>query len=123
MVDDFHNEREWENFMLGMRQIYPSAYAVELQDSDQPFNTLFNMRDRIRVPGANVVHGSGIERGGTAPHWRAIQDDKGRMFVAICFNMDVGDGWEFADDPEYPEKFASEAIRLGTNYVIYAMTH
>ena len=43
--------------------------------------------------------------------------------MAICFNMDVGDGWEFADDPSYPERFASEAIRLGVNYVLYAMTH
>jgi hypothetical protein len=45
------------------------------------------------------------------------------MMVAITFNMDVGDGWEFADEPDYPERYASEAIRLGTNYVIYAMTH
>jgi hypothetical protein len=123
MVDDFHNEREWANFMAGMREIYPSAEAVELQDADSPFNVLFNMKDRVRVPGANVVHGSGIERGGTVPHWRGIFDGKGRMFVAICFNMDVGDGLEFADDPGYPERFASEAIRLSTNYVIYAMTH
>ena len=45
------------------------------------------------------------------------------MMVAISFNQDVGDGWEFADDPSYPEKFASQAIRIGTNYVVYAMTH
>jgi hypothetical protein len=37
--------------------------------------------------------------------------------------MDVGDAWEFADDPAYPERFASEAYRLGINYVLYAMTH
>ena len=123
MVDDFHNEREWANFMNGMRQIDPAAEAVELTDSDAPFHVLFDMKDRVRVPGANVVHGNGIERGGTVPHWRAILDSRGRMMVAICFNMDVGDGWEFADDPDYPERFASEAMRLGTNYVVYAMTH
>ena len=123
MVDDFHNEREWANFMNGMRQIDPAAEAVELTDSDPAFHVLFDMKDRVRVPGANVVHGNGIERGGTFPHWRAILDSRGRMMVAICFNMDVGDGWEFADDPDYPERFASEAMRLGTNYVVYAMTH
>jgi hypothetical protein len=37
--------------------------------------------------------------------------------------MDIGDGWEFADVPDYPERFSSEAIRLGINYAIYAMTH
>jgi hypothetical protein len=123
MVDDFHNDREWAIFMNGMRQIDPAAEAVELTDSDAAFHVLFDMKDRVRVPGANVVHGSGIERGGTIPHWRAIRDSRGRMMVAICFNMDVGDGWEFADDPDYPERLSSEAIRLGTNYVIYAMTH
>jgi hypothetical protein len=43
--------------------------------------------------------------------------------VAITYNSDVGDGWEFADDPGYPEKFANLAIRIGVNYVVYAMTH
>jgi hypothetical protein len=123
MVDDFHNDREWAVFMRGIRQIYPAAEVVELTDSDQPFHSVFDMKDRVRVPGANVVDGNGIERGGVEPHWRAVLDARGRMIVAICFNMDVGDGWEFADDPRYPERFASEAIRLGTNYVVYAMTH
>jgi hypothetical protein len=123
MVDDFHNEREWATFMHGIRQIDPAAHVVEMEDSDPAFHVMFNLKDRVRVPGYNVVHGSGIERGGTDPHWRAILDARGRIIVAITFNMDVGDGWEFADDPYYPERFSTEAIRLGTNYVIYAMTH
>ena len=64
-----------------------------------------------------------VERGGVDPHWRAIVDDKGRVKVAICFNMDLGDAWEWADLPEYPEKYSSMAFRMGVNYVIYAMTH
>jgi hypothetical protein len=122
-VDDFHNEREWANFMAGIHLIYPDAVATDLEDDDAAFHVLFDLKERIRVPGANVVHESGIERGGTVPHWRALRDSKGRMIVAISFNQDVGDGWEFADDPGYPEAEASQAIRLGTNYVIYAMTH
>ncbi|MGC4048797.1 MAG: DUF4159 domain-containing protein [Paludibaculum sp.] len=123
MVDDFHNEREWANFMEGIHQIDPSAQAEELEDGDPAFRTVFDLKQRVRVPGANVVHGDGIERGGIEPHWRAIRDGHGRMMIAICFNMDVGDGWEFADDPDYPERFSSEAIRLGVNYVVYSMTH
>ena len=123
MVDDFHNDREWDIFMAGIHKIYPDADVIELADSHSAFHTVFDMKDRVRVPGANVVHGSGIERGGVVPHWRAIQDSRGRMMVAITFNMDVGDGWEFADDPYYPERFSSEAIRIGVNYAIYAMTH
>ena len=123
MVDDFHNEREWQGFMNGVRQIDSSAEVIELEDAHGAFHVVFDLKDRVRVPGANVVHGSGIERGGVDPHWRAVLDSRGRMIMAVCFNMDIGDGWEFADDPTYPERFSSEAIRLGTNYVIYAMTH
>ncbi len=42
--------------------------------------------------------------------------------VLINFNMDLGDAWEHADLPEYPEKF-TVAYRFGINYIVYAMTH
>jgi hypothetical protein len=123
MVDDFHNDREWAIFMDGIRQMGLGAEPEELLDSASAFHVVFDLKERVRVPGANVVHGSGVERGGTVPHWRGIMDSHGRMMVAITFNQDIGDGWEFADVPDYPERFASQAIRLGTNYVVYAMTH
>jgi hypothetical protein len=123
LVDDFHNEREWANFMAGMRQIDPGLEAEETEVNDPAFHVIYDLSTRVRVPGANVVHGSQIERGGVQPHWRAIRDSKGRMMVAISFNQDIGDGWEFADDPQYPEKYSSEAIRIGLSYVVYAMTH
>jgi hypothetical protein len=45
------------------------------------------------------------------------------MVVAVNFNTDVGDAWEYADAPEYPEAMTSLAYRYGVNYVVYAMTH
>lgn len=123
MVDDFHGESEWRTFMMGIHQVFDDPKVVELDDEAAIFRVLYNLGDRVQIPGANVVHGPGYERDGVTPHWRGIVDDKGRVAVAICFNMDVGDAWEFADDPNYPEKFASQAYRLGINYVLYAMTH
>jgi hypothetical protein len=35
----------------------------------------------------------------------------------------LGDAWEWADEAHYPERFSGLAIRLGVNYVVYAMTH
>ena len=43
--------------------------------------------------------------------------------VAICHNMDLGDSWEWADDPRYPEQFSSLGIKIATNYIVYSMTH
>jgi len=123
MVDDFHNEREWADFMVGIERILPGHAVVELENDDPIFHTVYDLTQRFRVPGLNVVHGSQIERGGTYPHWRGVVDDQGRVVVAICFNQDLGDAWEWADLPEYPEKYASMAFKIGVNYVVYAMTH
>ena len=60
---------------------------------------------------------------GTVPHWQGIYDDHGHIMVTMTFNSDVGDSWEWADDPGYPEKFSALGIRIGVNYVVYAMTH
>ena len=60
---------------------------------------------------------------GKGAHWRAIYDDNGRIMVAISYNSDIGDAWEWADDPRYPEQVSDLAIRIGVNYVVYAMTH
>lgn len=123
MVDDFHNEREWASFMAGIEKVLPNHSVVELENDHAIFRTVYDLRERFRVPGLNVVHGDQIERGGVFPHWRGVVDARGRVVVAICFNMDLGDAWEWADLPEYPEKYASLAYRIGVNYVIYAMTH
>lgn len=123
MVDDFHNEYEWARFMAGIHRVLPGHQVVELESPDPIFHTVYDLSERYRIPGLNVVHGDQIERGGTYPHWRAVLDRKGRVVVAICFNMDLGDAWEWADLPEYPEKYASLAYRIGVNYVVYAMTH
>ena len=58
-----------------------------------------------------------------SPHWRGIYDDKGRVMVAICHNMDLGDAWEWSDDPRYSEKWASLAYRIAVNYFVYDLTH
>ena len=43
--------------------------------------------------------------------------------VIICFNNDVGDFWEYIDSPHYKLRPTAEALRLGVNFVLYAMTH
>ena len=44
---------------------------------------------------------------GCVARWRGIYDDKGRVMVAASFNSDVGDSWEWADTPEYPERYSA----------------
>jgi hypothetical protein len=127
MVDDFHGTDDWENFMTGMRQVFPDAHrwpVEDLNDKDEIFHVLYDMDDKFQVPGEQFIHsGRTYEKDGYVAKWRGIRDDKGRLVVAICHNMHLGDAWEWADDPEYPEQYASMAFRVGLNYVMYSMTH
>jgi hypothetical protein len=124
MVDDFHSDYEWDVFMDSMRRVYPDRAVVDIGEEDQAFHILYDLKDRFQIPGIQYKwSGSTSEKGGVDPHWRGIYDEKGRLVVAICFNMDLGDAWEHADDPQYPEKFAALAYRTALNYIIYSMTH
>jgi hypothetical protein len=124
MVDDFHADYEWDVFMQSMRRVFPERTVEDISDPDQILHVLYDLSDRYQVPGIHYKwSGSLSEKGGVTPHWRTIRDDKGRIVVAICHNMDLGDAWEWADDPEYPEKFAALAYRVALNYIIYSMSH
>lgn len=124
MVDDFHGTADWDRFMVGMRQVLPNRPIEDLSDNDEIFHVLFDLGVRFQVPGEQYVWtGRTYEKDGYVPKWRAIRDDKGRIIVAICHNMHLGDAWEWADTPEYPEPFASLAFRVGMNYIVYGMTH
>ena len=124
MCDDFHGTEEWAVFVASMKRVFPDRPIVELENSAAIFHTLYDLDDRYQVPGAQFLHSGRIyEKDGIYPRWRGIYDDKGRIMVAICHNMDLGDSWEWADEPQYPEKYSALGIRIGVNYVIYAMTH
>jgi hypothetical protein len=124
MVDDFHGTADWEDFMNGMRQVLPDRPVEDLDSKDEIFHVLYDLDERMQIPGEQYIQtGRTYEKDGYVPKWRAIRDDKGRIMVAICHNMDLGDAWEWSDDQRYLEKWASLAYRIATNYFVYDLTH
>ena len=124
VVDDFHGTYQWASFLDSMRRVFPDRPILDLQEDDPILHVLYDLDQRIQIPGRQYIwSGATYERNGYNPRWRGIYDDEGRLMVAINFNMDLGDAWEHADWPEYPERMTALAYRFGINYVIYAMTH
>lgn len=124
MADDFHGTVQWEIFMASMSRVFPDRPVVEIENKDAIFHVLYDLDQRSQVPGlAALYRGVTYEEDGIEARWRGVYDDKGRLMAAICHNMDLGDAWEWADDPYYPEAYASLAYRIGINYIIYSMTH
>ncbi len=124
VVDSFHGSAEWPSFLVGMQKIFPDRKIEDLDNKDEIFHVLYDLDERFQVPGYQYIstHRT-YEMDGFDPKWRAIRDDQGRIMVLIGYNMHIGDAWEHADDPWYPERFSSLAYRLGINYIMYAMTH
>jgi len=117
MVDDFWGEYEWSVFVDSMLRVFPDRPIVELGEDHPLLHVLYDLDERTQIPGRNGV------RPGTVPHWRGIFDEDDRLMVAINFNMDMGDAWEHADDPWYPEPYTALAYRFAVNYLIYSMSH
>jgi len=118
MVDDFHGGDEWMIFEASMSRVYPDMPIMDLENSDPVFHVLYDLDERFQIPGIQYLRsGRTYERyDGIEPKWRGIYDNKGRLVVAICHNMDLGDAWEWADIPQYPERYASMAYRVALNY-------
>jgi hypothetical protein len=125
MVDDFHGESEWFDFLYGMRTVFPDRTVVDVPADELIYAIPYPVDERIQVPGPGYIESRRMyERSdGITPHWRGIRDDEGRWMVLISHNIDYGEGWEQADNPDYPEAFTRQAYEVAIDYLIYAMTH
>ena len=54
---------------------------------------------------------------------KGLYDDNGRLMMVVNFNTDLGDAWEWAESPAYPLDLSTYAFEMGTNMVVYAMSH
>lgn len=124
LLDDFWGSEEWARFDESMKLVFPDRDIVDIEDNDTIFQTVYDLSERYRIPGQwGLRSGKMYRDDGETPYWKGIYDDKHRLMVGMYFNSDVGDSWEWADDPRYPEKYSALGIRLGVNFVIYSMTH
>ena len=127
MTDDFWQEREYEVFQETMNRVLPGQPITDIGLDDSVMHVLYDIqkKDLTFIPGSRHLGRDGqvYQPPGTMPAWQAMYDPKNRMVVAVNFNTDIGDAWEFADVPYYPEAMTTLAYRYGINYLMYAITH
>jgi Domain of unknown function (DUF4159) len=130
--DDFWGLRQLAQFRRQMAKVFPDRPLQELPMTHEIFHAFFDINKVIQVP--NVRNGEIWKlSGGRTPTWEqpddtqprvfGISDDNGRLMVLVTYNSDLGDAWEWMDDPNYPAEFTGYAYRFGMNSIIYAMTH
>ncbi|MFZ2280069.1 MAG: DUF4159 domain-containing protein [Prosthecobacter sp.] len=133
MVDDFWGTREWDNFEVALKQIFPDRKMEEIPLEHEIFHMVFPIKVKPQIPHirfAEYVINQGItyefdKPGSEHVHYRGYFDDKRRLMMVICWNTDTGEGWEQeGSDPWYFREFSEKyAYPLGINIIFYALTH
>jgi hypothetical protein len=130
MTDDFwdqNGQQEWEVFTEAMNRVLPGQPVTDIGLDDSVMHVLYDIqaKDLMFIPGSRHLGRDGqvYQPPGTKSAWRAMYDPKNRMVVSINFDTDIGDAWEFADVPYYPEAMTTLAYRYGINYLMYSITH
>lgn len=119
IIDDFHDRpggapRQWDNFYHNIKRVFPDREVVELSSSHPIWSIYYDID-----PGAAASTKPDFGRQDDA--YYAIFDDQGRMMTVICYNQDIGDGWE------WPGRNLADAstvsFQMAINFIMYALTH
>lgn len=117
MFDDFRGADEWQQLYDQLKRVFPDREPVEIPP-DHPVWSIYYDVDPVAVPS---LVGGGFSFTEYEDQYFALFDDRGRMMALICYNQDVGDGWEW---PERNfENASTTAFQMGINFLMYALTH
>lgn len=124
LLDDFRGEDEWYQLYTQLKRLFPDLEPVELEP-EHPIWSIYYEVDPVAAP--SLVGGPGRGRGfggfdrSSEDQYFGVFDENGRLMMMICYNQDLGDGWEW---PEFNEQDASlVTFQMGVNFLIYALTH
>ena len=124
IVDDFWGQREWDVFEYNIRRVYPDKAIVDITLEHKIYSAYYDIDEVKQVPAlGNTRRGYTSECRGCEPEVKGMYDDEGRLMVIINFNTDLGDAWEWAEDPRYPLEYSTYAYEMGANMIVYAMSH
>jgi len=125
VVDDFWGSAEWDNWEYQIGRVLPEFTIVDLPLDHSLFHSMYDVKEIQQVPNVgNGCYGPPYsERDGIVPHVRGIFDAQQRLMVVINWNTDLGDAWEWAEQPCYPLKFSTYAWEMGINFIVYGMSH
>ena len=117
MLDDFGGQGqgpwEMEAFRDVLRRAFPDREMYPLTEDHELLRLYYQINN------LNMVH----PMSNAKSTFYGLDDSEGRLAMVICYANDVGDYWEFIDEPRYALKPSAEALKLGVNIVLYSMTH
>jgi hypothetical protein len=125
ILDDFWGTFEWQAMERQMKKVLPTAEIKDIPMNHPIFHLFYDIDKIMQVPSLAYAYNGGItwEQDGFVAECKGIWDDNGRLMVVINHNTDLGDAYEHADNPLYPNYFSGYAYRVAINFIVYALTH
>ncbi len=102
-----------ESFRRELKKLFPKKELVELPRDHEIFRCHFEFSE-----GLPKIHA----HDGKRPQALALYDAN-RIVVLYTYESDLGDGWEDPAVHSDPEEKRRAALRMGTNIVVWALTH
>ncbi len=116
MFDDFRGA-DLDHLRLQMKKLFPNREMFPLEIRDSMFSSFFDIESLEMDPPYTDNRFSGY------PEFWSMRDEHGRLIMIANQNNDLGEFWEGLDRGEVSLESSAKAVRLGVNYLIYAMTH
>jgi hypothetical protein len=125
VMDDFWGSWEWNAMETQLRKVLPTAKIEDIPRDHPIFHVFYDIDKIIQIPSLAFVYNGGItyEYDGFQAFCKGVWDEQGRLVAVINHNTDLGDAYEWADEPKYPNHFSSYAYRVAINFILYSLTH
>jgi hypothetical protein len=114
IMDDFDGADQLINMKEEVRRAFPRREFLPIKLEHRLFKSHFDLNDLTGmtpyVPGGEIIY-------------YGIDNDNGDIAIAAGWNNDLANFWDWYGNARMPLKPATDAFRLGTNAVIYSLTH
>lgn len=122
VIDDFFDQPgrsdQWDNFERQIERVFPGVILYRLDETHPAMRVFFEMED------VDFTDTSDPRLAWFAPVIYGVfenNDPEKRLMVAINYNMDVGEYWEWSDTSLYPLHLTEKGFKLGVNYLMYGL--
>ena len=119
MADDFRQAgyisrvNELEVLRHYLKLAVPERELVRLDITNPIFHSFYDIDSlNMKPPYGNFT-----------PEFWGLLDDQGRVQLIANYNNDIGDFWKYLDEGKAPLQESTRSIRMGIDYVMYALTH
>jgi hypothetical protein len=116
MFDDFRGA-DLQTLARNLKTLFPDREMFRLDIRHPVFNSFYEIDNLEMVPLYTDFRFTG------GPEFWGMEDEDGRLILIANQNNDLGEYWEGLDHASIPFEDAADSVRLGTNYLIYAITH